>query len=137
MHKALRLPIGVFATVSAVLAATAPTHATGTIVCEGVNDPGVTAFVSVGRVPVLAVLRAEFTALGMVWSTFSEDATPIIFGQGVDLADGLRIDFTNEDISEIVVTLRTVRAFEGKAGGEAGVLQIVGTGAWPVVCEQG
>ena len=117
--------------------------ATGTIECTGVGDPDVTAFISVGRVPVLAVLSARFDADGRVWATAGplvgdgEQVVRIVFGQGVDDRSALRVDFTDEKVSEIVVSLRTVRASDDKLDSEAGVLSIAGQGVWAVTCQNG
>lgn len=117
--------------------------ATGTIECTGVETSDVSAFISVGRVPVLAVLGARFEAGGQVWATDGplvgegEQVVRIVFGQGVDDRSGLRADFTDENVSEIVVSLRTVRASDDKLDAEAGVLSIAGQGVWAVTCQNG
>jgi len=80
-------------------------HATGTIECVSPLDDGITAFISVGRLPVLSVLRAEFTADGAAWvmpqiggAAVPSGATEIAFGQGVQEQGRLSVDFTNADL---------------------------------------
>ena len=126
----------------AVLAAlwAAPAQATGTIECVGAAGADARAFLSVGRVPVLAVLGAEIEAEGMTYATDAAarpDAEPILFGQGFLDEDRLRADFTDPNVEEILVSLRVERAFEDKAGAQAGVLRIAGFGAYAVTCLSG
>lgn len=118
-------------------------HATGSIRCVATNTNNVTVDILVGRLPVLGVLRATFTADDHIWSTntkpsgegMSAGSTRIIFGQGIDTSDGLRADFTDDTVSEILISLRTVRADGDKTSAEAGVLTINSVGVWPVVCD--
>ncbi len=119
--------------------------ASGTIECTGVEDPNVTAFVSIGRLPILAVLSAQFSADGRVWATdvngggegMAEKTTAIIFGQGY--ADGRQTfaDFTDPNVEQILVSLRLVNASDETDDAEAGLLVIPGAGIWPVVCING
>lgn len=114
--------------------------ATGTIACTGADGADASVFLLVGRLPVLAVLRAEIEANGMVYATDppqGADAVRIVFGQGFTDANRVVADFTDPNFEEIVVTLRLERAFEDKAGAEAGIVRVVGHGAWPVTCESG
>lgn len=118
-------------------------HATGTIECTGVSDPDTEVFVLIGRVPVLAVLRAQISIGGDVYATRQpgfeapEGSIPIVFGQGFADLDGLRIDFTDEGVSEITVSLRTVIGDGDKAFAEAGVLTARGSDVAAVTCERG
>lgn len=114
--------------------------ATGTIECTGAAGADASVFLLVGRLPVLAVLRAEIETEGTVYATDppnGADAVRIAFGQGFTDANRLVADFTDPNFEEIVITLRLERAFEDKAGAEAGIVRVVGEGAWPVTCESG
>lgn len=125
---------------SLAFASAGPAHATGTIECTGVDGSDATVFLLIGRVPVLAVLRAEIEAEGTVYATDAPegaDAVAILFGQGISDADRLRADFTDDNVEEIIISLRTERSFEEKSGVEAGVLRIVGQGAYAVTCLSG
>ena len=132
---------GLGAVVCASLAMTAtPALATATIFCDGVEDDSVSLSIGVGRVPVLAVLNVLIEADGTLYAndtTAHPDATPIIFGQGYTDANRVRIDFTDPNVEEILISLRLERAFEDKAGAEAGILRVIGVGAYAVVCETG
>ena len=122
-----------------------PAHATGTIECSATNGASVSAFLLIGRLPVLNVLQATFEADGSVWSTGTNGdiatippgSTPVRFGQGIQTDDRVIADFTDPNVEEVVVSLRLFRAFEDKGGAEAGILHIHGTGVWPVSCENG
>ena len=127
--------------VSGALLLSAPAAwATGTIACTGADGADASVFLLIGRVPVLAVLRAEIEAEGTVYATDppdGADAVRIAFGQGFTDANRVVADFTDPNIEEIVISLRLERAFEDKAGAEAGIVRVVGEGAWPVTCESG
>ena len=86
------------------------------------------------------MLNARIEAEGEVYVTDAEtspDATTIAFGQGFLDEDRLRADFTDANIEQILISLRVERAFDDKAGAEAGVLRIAGLGAYPVTCITG
>ncbi|MEL6921996.1 MAG: hypothetical protein AAFO77_13430 [Pseudomonadota bacterium] len=129
-------PLGLFLTAAAMTMSAPTAFATGTIECTGVGDDTVSVFISVGRVPVLAVLNADISARGDTWSTRGR-GTPIVFGQGTDDEDMLRVDFTDDQISERLISVRTVKGSQDKLFAEAGVLRITGHGAYAIVCESG
>lgn len=134
--------LGLFAAVAAcgLAFAVEPAAATGTVACRGADDARVEARITVGRVPVLAVINARFEAGGRIYATSlagDPAATAIVWGQGVFDEDRLRVDFTDTDINEVLLSLRVERGFEGKLAAEAGVLRIPGQGVWAVVCESG
>jgi len=117
-----------------------PAAATGTVECTGADGADASVFLSVGRLPVLAVLGAVIEAEGTTYATDTDanpDAEPIVFGQGFSDGDRLRADFTDPNIEEILVSVRIERAFEDKAGAEAGIVRVAGRGAWPIVCVSG
>lgn len=122
-----------------------PASATGTIECTGVEDPDVTAFVSVGRLPFLAVLGARFEAGGHVWATdakpdgegMSAGSTPVMFAQGLSEEGRIVAEFADTNAEQILVSLRLLNAFDDKAGAEAGLLVIPGAGVWAVTCIDG
>lgn len=128
----------------ALIAAT-PASATGTIECTGVEDPQVTAFVSIGRLPFLAVLSARFEAGGRSWATGAAPgsgdvpagATPLIFAQGYSGESELLAEFADVNAEQVLVSLRLLRAYDDKSGAEAGLLVIPGAGVWAVTCIDG
>lgn len=128
------------AAVTLAALAAGPARATGTIECEGVAGTDASVLISIGRLPVLAVLNAIIEAEGTTYATdvsANPGAEPITFGQGFLDEDRSRVDFTDPNIEQIVISLRVERAFEDKAGAEAGVLRIFGVGAYGVTCLSG
>lgn len=128
------------ATAAAIGLGVAPAHATLSIECNGVDGADAALLITAGRLPILAIVHAIVEADGVTYSTDPDrhpGATEIAFGQGFLDDDGLRADFTDPNITEIVLSLRLVRAYDDKAGAEAGVLHAPGVGAWPVVCISG
>ena len=88
----------------------APAAATGTIECTGAGGAEASVFLSVGRLPVLAVLGAVIEAEGTVYATDTDanpDAEPIVFGQGFSDGDRLRADFTDPNVEQIDDTATT------------------------------
>lgn len=128
------------ATALVTLGLTGAASATASVACTGVDEPGTSVLLTLGRVPVLAVVNAIIEVDGTVYATnppAGEEAEPILFGQGYTDQDRLWADFTDPNVEEIVITLRLERAFEDKAGAEAGILRIVGHSAHAVTCETG
>jgi len=115
---------------AAFLAAGAsPALATGTISC--VSEAGASLDMTIGTLPVMAVINASVEAGGESWSTADGQ---IVAGQAFADDTEVRVDFTDPDLIDILVRLRLFRASEGRDFATAGTLQIVGTGAYAVVC---
>lgn len=116
--------------------AAAPAHATGGVYCEGARDDKVAAFLTVGRVPGFAVVEARIGVGDQDWAMHGRDgATPIVLLQGAVIGDLTVADFGDENIENVVASLRVVHAENEEGYAAAGVLSIQGVGAWPVVCE--
>ncbi|MBO6639059.1 MAG: hypothetical protein JJ920_15965 [Roseitalea sp.] len=128
------------ATACVWLGLTGAASATASVACTGVDDTDTSVLLTLGRVPVLAVVNAIIEADGTVYATnppAGEDAEVILFGQGYTDQERLWADFTDPNVEEIIITLRLERAYDGKTAAEAGVLRIVGQGAYAVTCETG
>ncbi len=115
-----------------------PTHAfaTGEVVCKAIDGRSGEVYLSVGRLPVLNILSAEVNAFGKTWSTAQDAENQIVVGQAFEDKSQLLVDFTNSNIEEIIISLRTSRMSTPKEYGEAGVLRI-GEAVYPVLCEGG
>ena len=117
------------------LATATPARAAGGIYCAS-PDGTVDVAIGTGRLPILGVISARVRVDDARWATSASDGeTPIAVGQASNLPDGFRIDFVDEDISEILLSLRAVSANEGDAAAVAGVLRLPGEDARAVVCE--
>ncbi len=113
-----------------------PAHATGDIGCSGVDGSDATVDLNIGTLPVLQILRATITTGGQVWSTQpGKGETEIIVGQAVATGNMLIADFTDNNIVDIVASLRLFDAEEGGDFVRAGTLRISGHGAHAVSCE--
>src|SRR5262245_5669488 len=89
-----------------------------------------------GQVPVAAIVKVNIEAGGKRWSTEkAEGVTTIAIGQAFETAEELRLDLTDEVVSEIVARLRILKASEGDSYAAGGYLHIPGVGAWAVSCE--
>ena len=120
-----------------LLAPVAPAFATGEIVCASA-DGSASVAIGIGRLPVLAVLRARIEVDRTLYATEAEGAdVPIAVGQGAMTATTITIDFTDDAISEIVVSLRLVTVGEGDEFATGGVLSVRGSAARVVSCELG
>lgn len=113
-----------------------PAHATGDISCSGVDGSDATIDLNIGSLPVLQILRATITTGGQVWSTQpGKGETEIIVGQAAATGNMLIADFTDNNIIDIVASLRLFDAEEGGDFVRAGTLTIAGNGAHAVSCE--
>lgn len=117
----------------ALFPVSAPAWATGTVACKA---PGaaVSAELSIGHVPGLAVIGARLEADGRRWATDAGSSTPIALAQAFTDGTLYWIDFADGNVEEMVAELRLARADEGRQAAMAGTLRIAGIGAWPVVC---
>jgi hypothetical protein len=110
-------------------------HATGEIVCEAAGGGEASVFLTIGHLPVLAVVNGGVEAFDKRWALNPENGeTPIAVGQGC--ADGERtvIDFVDPNYEGVVLSLRLEQALEADSFAQAGVLKVTGLGAVPMVC---
>lgn len=108
--------------------------ATGAISCKAVDGRSGEIYMSTGRLPILSILSAEVRAFGKTWSTEKDAKNRIVVGQAFDDKGQLFVDFTDDNILEILISLRTSKINTSKESGEAGVLRI-GEAVYPVMCE--
>jgi len=112
-----------------LVACASPALATGSIAC--VSDTGARLDMTIGTLPILSVINARVEAGGDSWSTADGQ---IVAGQAYADDNEIRVDFTDPNYLDIVMRLRLFQASEGRDFATAGTLQIVGTGAYAVVC---
>lgn len=124
--------------VLALLAAlvSTPALATGGIYCNGADGAKVSAFLTVGRVPGLAVVGARIDIPGKAWSMIAaDDADRIVLAQGAVIGDLTVADFSDPGAEQIQVSLRVLQARVQETSAAAGTLAVPGEGAWPLICE--
>lgn len=115
-----------------------PATASGDIICDATDGSGASISIGVGHLPVLNVLSASASDGVATWSTNpSGDEKPIVFGQGFADDRQVLVDFTDPNVSKIVVSLRLFQASGDKDYAEAGVLSFEGVSAFPVQCING
>nr|WP_295467268.1 hypothetical protein [Mesorhizobium sp.] len=121
---------------AALLASAAwPAQATGELSCGG---EGVGIDLLVGHIDVLSISRAVITIGDQTWSSTPESypGTPITVGQGFEDDRMLAVDFTDENVNEIIGRLRVVKAEEGDSRVAGGVFTFKGKGAFVVDCSE-
>lgn len=111
-----------------------PASATGSIGCEGAGDDDVSIELTIGSLPVLAVLGASIRVGDDFWSTGDDTANRIAVGQAFSEERRVLVDFVDPNFETVLARLRLVSADEGKDQALAGTLAVSGRGAWPVVC---
>ncbi len=106
--------------------------ATGGISCAG-KDRSIS--ISTGRLPVLDVLAAQAEISGQSWSTNETAGTqPFVFGQGMTETNRIAADFTDTNISRIIVSLRIDTTSDYKGSYEGTLAGEDGTPV-PVLCD--
>lgn len=113
-----------------------PAFATANIHCQATDGRSGEISLNVGRLNVLSVLSADVTAFGKTWSTVDDRGTKILVGQAFQDDERMFVDFTDNNVDEILISLRTVRVSTADEFGEAGILRI-GKAVYPVLCESG
>src|SRR5690554_6411534 len=124
---------GLVATTLALSMISGGAHATGGIEC---SDPDGRASISmtIGSLPILAVVGAQISAGDRQWSMGGKDDSAIIAGQAFQAPGEMRVDFTDPNVERVVAELRLFSSSEAKDYALAGTLRIADVGAYPVVC---
>jgi len=110
-----------------------PAQATGEIACGG---KGVSIDLLVGHLDVLSIARAVIEVGGTAWSSTPESwpGKPITVGQGFADDRMLAVDFTDENVNEVIGRLRVFKGAEGESRAAGGVFTFKGHGAFVVDC---
>jgi hypothetical protein len=113
-----------------------PASATATLACVGVDDPNVHVTLTLGSVPVLAIVNATIETPSGTYAMVPQAGwTEIIVGQGFGTPDGLSVDFADPNVQEILVTLRTMQAYRDRQAAHVGLLIIEDRDVYAVTCE--
>jgi hypothetical protein len=120
---------------SAFLLAATPAFATGELTCAG---GGASVDLLVGHLDVLSISRSVIVIGDETWSSTPDSypGTPITVGQGFEDDRMLAVDFTDENVGEIIGRLRVLKAEEGDARAAGGVFTFKGKGAFVVDCSE-
>ncbi|MBJ3774928.1 hypothetical protein [Acuticoccus mangrovi] len=122
------------------LLAAGPAFATGSLECQGIDDNAVVASLLLTRSepPVLMPLRAEIVTVDTTWSTVGVEGAKLvdIVHTYADERSAI-VEFADPATSEILISLRLARGVAADSYAEAGVLVIVGVGAYAVACIDG
>ncbi len=110
--------------------------ATENITCSSPDKKASLSFL-VGTTPGLSPLALTMEANGKQWATKPEEgAAAILIAQAFSDDEGMKIDVTDDNAEAIIAKLRVSLAHDkGNEPVFAGTLLIVGSGAWPVICE--
>ncbi len=128
----LRLP----ALLTMVFAAATPASATATLACVGVDDQQVHVTLTLGSLPVLAIVNATIeTPSGTYAMLPGAGHAEIIVGQAFGTPDGLSVDFADPNVQEVLVTLRTLQAYRDRQAAHIGILVIEDRDVHAITCE--
>ena len=111
-----------------------PASATGSIGCEGMDGNDVSIDLTLGSLPVLAIVAASIRVEDDYWATGEDAANRLSVGQAFSEEGRMLVDFVDPNFENVLARLRLVSADEGKDQALAGTLIVSGRGAWPVVC---
>lgn len=121
---------------SATLLSAGPATATVSLYCDGIDEPDVSVLMTLGTLPILAVINARIvTPQGTYAMDPSGEDVPILFGQGMASPDGVSADFTDPNVEDILVSLRTMQRYTEDSGVHIGLLTIENTQVFAVRCE--
>ena len=110
-----------------------PAFASGTVECASA-DEGARLSLTIGSLPVLAVVDAEIEAGGRSLGLNREGDEVMAVGQAFATEDEMRVDFTDPNVERVLAELRLFSATEGRDMAMAGTLKIPGAGAWALIC---
>ncbi|MDZ5696444.1 hypothetical protein [Chelativorans sp. M5D2P16] len=115
------------------IAAAGSASASGSLECTA-PDADVSVKLTIGSLPVLAVVGAEIEANGARWALDGDGESAIAVGQAFRDRGALRVDFTDPNVERVVAELRLFSAAEERNMATAGTLRITGEGAWALTC---
>jgi len=119
-----------------LVAAATPASATATLACVGVDDPQVHVTLTLGSVPVFAIVNATIETPSGTYAMLPEaEHTEIIVGQAFGTPDGLSVDFADPNVQEILVTLRTMQAYRDRQAAHVGLLVVDDRDVHAIACE--
>ncbi|MCU0830483.1 MAG: hypothetical protein MUC58_03025 [Rhizobiaceae bacterium] len=124
-----------FLVAAALGVAVQPARATSNISCTS-PDGSTSVDLVVGRLPVLGIVNGSLVAGGVTYSLDDSAANRIIVGQAHDDGVAVRVDFTDPNVERVVASLHLFSAFENDRFAQAGILNVTGVGAWPLVCDE-
>lgn len=110
-----------------------PAFASGTVECASA-DENARLSLTIGSLPVLAVVGAKIDAGGKSLGLNREGDEAVAVGQAFATDNETRIDFTDPNVERVVAEIRLFSATEGRDMATAGTLKIPGAGAWALVC---
>jgi hypothetical protein len=121
----------------ALLTVATPASATATMECIGVEDPEVHVTLTLGSVPVLAIVNATIDTPAGSYAMVPQAAgqTEIVVGQGMSTTEGLSVDFADPNLLGILVTLRTMQAYRDRQAAHVGLLVVEDRDVYAVTCE--
>jgi hypothetical protein len=132
----LRQTFGMGALVAAVISASTPAHATATLECVGIDDPEVYVRLTLGSVPVLAVVNALIETPGSSYAFFPEgDQKEVVLGQGMATQDSLALDLIDPNALAVEVSLRTLQAHRDEQSAHVGILVAADSAIYTVSCD--
>lgn len=129
-------PAGLASALFLGLAGMQSAHATQSITCEATNGSGAGVDILLGAGPGVVPIGVTVVADGRTWTTFDErEGTKVVIYQNFDDGELLAIDLTDDNVLEIVASIRLIRGEEGKSFEQVGILTVAGAGAHPLACE--
>ncbi len=113
--------------------------ATETVGCAATDGSDASIEMNVGLgVPMGRPDWVRVVADGGSWSTLESDGlTPISILQHLDDERGFSIDLTDDQVTEVLISLRTLTAKEDEQTLRVGYLHILGKSVHPVICDFG
>lgn len=112
------------------LALTGGAQATSSISCADSNGNSVD--LGLGSVPGMAIISAVIEADGTQLSMVGEQLS---VSQAFADGDSIRIDFTDTNFEGVLARVRLFQTDEADDYAMAGTLEVIGVGAYAVICE--
>jgi len=137
-----RFAVGFAAVMTVFAVSITGARATETVSCVAMDEMGATVAMNVGDgLPAVLPNWVRVRFRGEAWSTLGMDiddgAIPVNVFQAFDDGRLMSIDLADENVTEIVIMIRVLRATEGERTVAAGTVHIPGKSVHPILCDFG
>jgi hypothetical protein len=117
-----------------LIAAGMPAYASGGIACSAIDKSNVSLEIGLGSLPVLQPHRIDLTIDEKTWSTEEGKDAHVLIGQAFGDDDKILIDLTDDNVNDILVSIRLYKKEDETTAITLGTVEIADKGLYAISC---